>query len=59
MTDNEIKQGVIILFDKGYTSDLHDTDTFYDAPLEILDKAYNYIEYIHNYGMIAFEKTLD
>ena len=59
MTDNEIKQGVIILFNKGYTSDLQDTDTFYDAPEEILDKAYNYIDQIRSHGMVAFEKTMD
>lgn len=59
MSDNDIKKAVIILFDKGYTSDLQDTDSFYDAPQEILDKAYRYIDEIRAHGMTAFEKTLD
>lgn len=56
MTDKEIAHNVQILFDKGYTSNYGDTDYFYDAPIETMDRAYELLDELKAQGSIAFSK---
>jgi len=56
MSDKEIAQNVAILFSKGYTHDYGDTDYFYDADEETLERAYELLDELEAYGRVAFGK---
>ena len=56
MTDREIAENVQVLFDKGYTHDYGDTDYFYDASEETLDRAYELLDELKANGSVAFAK---
>ena len=54
----EIANNVLILVDKGYLSDYGDTDYFYDAEEEDLDRAYELKDEFLAHGEIAFRKEV-
>lgn len=55
----EIAEDVDTLFDKGYTSDYGETDYFYEADDEEIDKAYELLHELKEIGYKAFaEKYL-
>ena len=54
-----VQQFTYTLFDKGYTSDYKDTDYFYGADDEEIDKAYELLDELRECGYKAFaEKYL-
>lgn len=56
MSEKDIANNVLILFNKGYTHDYGDTDYFYGASEDDLDRAYEMLSELQSYGIIAFEK---
>jgi hypothetical protein len=59
MSDKEIAQNVLTLVNKGYMTDYGDTDYFYDADEEDIDKAYEFKDELLANGEIAFRKKYD
>ena len=58
-TIKEIAKDVSTLYDKGYMSDYKDTDYFYEADDDEIDKAYELLDELREYGYKAFaEKYL-
>lgn len=56
MSEKDIAWNVLTLFEKGYTHDYGDTDYFYNADEEDLDKAYDLLSELQSYGIIAFKE---
>lgn len=56
MSDKDIADAVDTLFSKGYVSDYGDTDYFYGASEEDIDKAYDMLDELKEYGVKAFKE---
>lgn len=56
MSEKDIAWSVLTLFEKGYTHDYGDTDYFYGASEDDLDKAYKLLYELQDYGVIAFNE---
>jgi len=59
MSEKQIATNVLILVNKGHLSDYGDTDYFYDASEEDIDKAYELKDELQAQGEVAFRKKYD
>lgn len=59
MEEKDIAKAVLTLVSKGYLSDYGDTDYFYDAEEDDIDRAYELKDELLAYGEIAFREKYE
>jgi hypothetical protein len=59
MSEKEIAQNVLILVSKGCVSDYGDTDYFYNASDDVLDRAYEMMDELQQDGAKAFKERYE